>query len=323
MENSPLTSVIIPVYNTGDTLRSCIESVEASTYANLEIVLIDDGSLAETRKICDECAEDYSNIIVKHVLNGGVSSARNQGLELCRGEYIAFVDADDRIAPNMIELMVNECLSSVSDMCVCGYEELYRNGTNRSYSPEGSDSPLRGDDLIRSFFREQLIGWNAWAKLFKRDVVQDIRFPEDRRIAEDMFFVYQACLKARSLCIVSDILYVYDRRGESAMSDSDVAKHFDAYDLVQTVWKKEKDAHAGDALVFYLDKATWFLCFMYARRADLRYAERLEKAQQEVLLAYDADAARSLIRVRQIELWLLRHFRPGFVLFARSQRRWA
>ena len=100
-----LISVIIPVYNVEKYLRRCVESVLNQTYVNLEIILVDDGSLDKSKSICDEFAQKYERVKVIHKKNGGLSSARNAGIELATGEYIGFVDSDDDVDPCMYEKM--------------------------------------------------------------------------------------------------------------------------------------------------------------------------------------------------------------------------
>ena len=119
MKKKPLISVIVPVYNVESYLKVCVDSILAQTYENLEIILVDDGSKDSSGKMCDEYAEKDARIKVVHKKNGGVSSARNKGLDVASGEYIGFVDSDDSTKPNMFEILYKNMVTSDADVSVC------------------------------------------------------------------------------------------------------------------------------------------------------------------------------------------------------------
>ena len=114
-----LISVIIPVYNVEKYLPECIESVLKQTHTNLEIILVDDGSPDNSPQICDEYAQKDSRIKVIHKENGGVSSARNEGLKIAKGEWISFIDADDWVEKNFCEILLNKAVKTQSDIALC------------------------------------------------------------------------------------------------------------------------------------------------------------------------------------------------------------
>lgn len=118
MNRSELISIIVPVYKVEKYLDKCVESIVEQTYKNLEIILVDDGSPDNCPAMCDEWAKKDSRIKVIHKKNGGLSSARNAGLDGCTGDYIYFLDSDDYIADNCIEMLFNAIVSDGSDMCI-------------------------------------------------------------------------------------------------------------------------------------------------------------------------------------------------------------
>ena len=120
MSEKKLITVVVPVYNTGELLRECVDSILAQTYKNLEIILVDDGSTDSSGEICDQYSLKDSRISVYHQKNSGQASARNYALSIARGEYIGFVDSDDYIAPNMYETMVDSLERNDADIVVCG-----------------------------------------------------------------------------------------------------------------------------------------------------------------------------------------------------------
>ena len=121
MEQKPLISVIVPVYNGQDYLEKCIESIEAQTYENIEVLIINDGSTDATGQVCVSLKQRYSNISVITTEDEGVSAARNVGLDAAKGAYVTFVDADDRIRPKMLEALYQGMMDTGSDICGCGF----------------------------------------------------------------------------------------------------------------------------------------------------------------------------------------------------------
>lgn len=128
MSDSPLISVIIPVYNVEKYLHRCLDSVIEQTYKNLEVILIDDGSTDHSGEICDDYAAKDVRIHVIHQENQGVSAARNKGLDTAKGEYIAFVDSDDYILPEMYAKMLECIIENNVDFCVCQWQYEYADG---------------------------------------------------------------------------------------------------------------------------------------------------------------------------------------------------
>ncbi len=117
--NNPLVSIIVPVYNAHDYLARCVESLLKQTYTNLEVILVDDGSMDDSGAICDGFTSD-SRVQVVHKPNGGISSARNAGLDMAKGDYITFCDNDDYVHPQMIELLLHTSVSNDADLSLCG-----------------------------------------------------------------------------------------------------------------------------------------------------------------------------------------------------------
>jgi glycosyltransferase involved in cell wall biosynthesis len=143
-----MISVIIPCYNSEKYLRECVESVLRQTYADLEIILVEDGSTDATSAICDEYASRDLRVTVLHKKNGGLSDARNAGIRLSKGEYIGFVDSDDWVEPDMFEALYNGLTLNDCDMSVCGFNEVF---ANKIISPADRQTD-RQTDRHRSLF---------------------------------------------------------------------------------------------------------------------------------------------------------------------------
>lgn len=178
----PLISVIVPVYKVEQYIHRCLDSILAQTYKNLEIILVDDGSPDRCGEICDEYAAKDSRIQVVHQENGGLSAARNAGLDICTGEYIAFVDSDDYIFPEMYERMLEVLLKNRVDICICQWQYEYADG-HQVVSLSKVDSSIFGKmkslDFARFLFKgsyENGVVVSAWNKLYKHSIFQNIRF---------------------------------------------------------------------------------------------------------------------------------------------------
>lgn len=187
-----LVSVIIPVYNADKYMEKSIESVINQSYTNLEIILIDDGSVDQSGKICDALAQKDCRIKVVHQKNLGVSKARNVGLDIALGEYFTFIDSDDTVAANYIEVMVAEMELSRVDLVRLSWK---RGTTNRTYNVHFDEN---GKYLVnQSNVKDLLLFANIWG-LFKRESLKNLRFDEQLKYAEDNLFVFEFFLNSNS-----------------------------------------------------------------------------------------------------------------------------
>lgn len=211
----PLISIIVPVYNVEKYLNKCVESIVNQTYKNLEIILVDDGSTDNCPRICDEWAEKDSRIKVIHKQNGGVSSARNAGLDNAAGEYIAFVDSDDYIKNDMYEKLYNALMKYNADVSICNMFSY-----NRSlilYPEMFSKKP----DILSLYLSDVLCSPGIPGKLYKKSIIQSVRFDTSKKISEDYLFNYHVFKKAENAVAIKDELYCYFNREDSAVNNLD------------------------------------------------------------------------------------------------------
>ena len=192
INNSPLISVIIPVYNVEPFLKKCVESVCHQTYKNLEIIIVNDGSTDQSGKICEELAQKDTRIKILHKNNGGLSSARNAGLNIASGEYVGFVDSDDYIAYDMYEILLNALLENDINIGISSGQIL--KDVNGIISPYNSKWDHNSKNIIQpNEFAERMIltgsNFTCWSKLYRRDLLNKIRFLEGRN-NEDSFFIF-------------------------------------------------------------------------------------------------------------------------------------
>ncbi len=201
--NDDLVSVIIPVYNAQNTLCRCIESVLGQTHSNIEIILVDDGSTDSSAEICSEYAGKDGRIRLIRKENGGVSSARNAGLHIALGDYIAFVDADDYIECRMYELLLSQIKKDNSDIGICNLFFEDSNG-NFLHSFDHDDFSFEKKDYPEQSYFNHCISGYAWNRLYSRKVVfshpgEHICFDPGISIAEDDLFNYEIFSSCGSL----------------------------------------------------------------------------------------------------------------------------
>lgn len=263
-----LISVIVPVYNTPKQyLNECIKSVLKSSYSNIEILVVDDGSKKETAELCDILGKLDDRIRVIHQENKGVSAARNNALKLAIGSYIIFVDADDLIEETMISSLFTVAQKVDADITIGGYYECYNDGRKKEFGCSGQTIVKEKDEILRDFFTTNNIGWNVWAKLYKRVVIKNTCFVEEKKVAEDMFFNYQVLKKTDRIAIYGAPIYRYMKHSESVMSDTNCTKFFDSFYLTREVFDdKETDAfYKKEKIDFYLRNELFFFRFIYAK----------------------------------------------------------
>ncbi len=225
----PLISVIVPVYNGQDYLEKCIESIEEQTYENLEIIIVNDGSTDGTGQVCVRLKEKYENIRVVTTEDEGVSAARNAGLDMAKGAFVAFVDADDRLRPKTLAVLYHGILETGSDVSGCGFslwkeeeeweaflEKRYRIQKAEKYSPA-------------VYLKEEILKGNSrcWSKLYRRSAIGNLRFKKGLSIGEDMLFLVELLPFIRGISETDYPGYGYFRNPRGAMNRKFSPKYMD------------------------------------------------------------------------------------------------
>lgn len=219
-----LISVIVPVYNVEKYLQDCVESIINQTYKNLEIILVDDGATDTSGKLCDEFAIKDNRIKVIHKTNGGLSDARNAGLDVARGEYISFIDSDDWIAPDMYEKMMAAISEYEVDLCCAGRYDVYDGTKFEGLCPRENGKITSSDFLKRMLIAEEC-DVSVWDKLFKKELFDGIRFPFGE-INEDAAVIHLVVDRARFVGIITDRVYNYRHRAGSITTTSFSERNF-------------------------------------------------------------------------------------------------
>ena len=225
-----MISVIVPVYKTEKYLHKCVDSITAQTYTDLEIILVDDGSPDDCGRICDEYAQKDSRIKVIHRANGGLSAARNSGLETAGGEYVSFIDSDDYIDPDYFEALTS-CITGGADMAICGFVKETENGEVFKIhgSGNGENLPLIPEQALAEICRRRLFGFFAWGKLVRRDIALAHLFPEGR-LFEDVFTVYKYIGDSRAIVYTDKVKYHYVSHEGSIMHSNWSERYYDLMD---------------------------------------------------------------------------------------------
>lgn len=213
--DSCLISLIVPVYNVEKYIKKCLSSLIHQTYSNIEIICINDCSTDASGKICDEFADKDHRILVIHKKrNEGLSEARNSGLQVSKGEYIAFVDSDDWVEFSYIEKLYTVICDSKADIAQCAYARIANDTVALQKKTQISRAKIMsGDQAVKMLFSEGIIQPSVeytvvWNKLFRKDIVKNIKFPKGV-IFEDQFFTYRCFDNAKRVCVVKEILYYY------------------------------------------------------------------------------------------------------------------
>ena len=213
--NNDLISIIVPIYKVEEFLCRCIDSILAQTYNNIEIILVDDGSPDNCGSICDAYSMQDNRVRVIHKENGGLSDARNAGIEIAKGAWITCVDSDDFVAENYIEELVYGIEITGADMSMVGVEIIHQNEVTYDKPSHGHITTItKKDAIVKSLQRE--FRQSAWGKLYKRSIFKDIRYPKGL-LYEDLAVIYNILDKVETIAISDARLYKYLIREGSIM----------------------------------------------------------------------------------------------------------
>ena len=220
--DNPLISIIVPVYNTEKYLRKCLDSIINQTYGNIEIILVDDGRKDTSGQICDEYASKDSRIKAIHKENGGVSSARNQGLAIAIGEWVLFVDADDILPYDTLSYYANVVSSNEVDMVLGSYVECDEEGNITRSDLKQFEKQLSMLECLKLFYQSDTILFQGyvWNRLMKLSIIKEnnLKFNESIYFKEDGLFAVQYMVNCSLPCYYSSkIVYNYYIHDNSSM----------------------------------------------------------------------------------------------------------
>ena len=216
-DKAPLISVLVPVYNTQAFLPACVDSILNQTYSPLEVILVNDGSTDDSAALCDAYAARDSRVRVIHQGNGGLSAARNAGLDAARGDLLAFIDSDDTIHPEMMARLYQALSSSNAQMSVCNYALVDEKGAmDRQGVQAIRDEVLEGKaNILHKLEEDGNWYWVvACTKLYRKELFRTLRFPLGK-LHEDEFVIHHVLLGCDKVACISNALYYYFQRSDS------------------------------------------------------------------------------------------------------------
>lgn len=282
-------SVIIPIYNTAEYLPKCLDSVCGQTYKNLEIICVDDGSTDGSGDIAERYAHKDMRVQVIHKANGGESSARNVGLQSSTGEYVAFVDCDDWLEPEMYAAMMSAMRQNQLDLAACGYFwETDEGGKPIENSYPVSKEVFGRKELFEYvYIRDRYRGVTSWiwCKLFHRDILYEdgklLEFDENLRFGADLVFFIKAASNVRRVCYLQTPFYHYYQRAGSTAHTRNLQVAYDIITAYQTMIDYLREEQIEVQMIPWLQRFQGYRASLVAEQAiEQKDRNMLQKCQQ-------------------------------------------
>lgn len=281
MDSRAKVSIVLPVYNVADYLKECIQSILNQTFKEYELILVDDGSTDGSEIMCDQYKKKDERIVVVHQKNGGLSAARNTGMNYAKAEYITFIDSDDFVGPQYIELLYESVIKNDADISICDYKEVSQNATIGSIDYCEKDNikelSLDKEETIKQVYKTDYHGieFVSWAKIYKLDLFKsnDIYFPEGR-LHEDAFTTYKLFYISKKITYIDIPLYFYRIRSGSIMTSEFSEKRLDMICATREEYQffKKNDNYELMRLAFFdhLHKVKLILKMIYNSSGNKR-----------------------------------------------------
>ena len=312
----PEISIIVPVYNVEKYLDRCIKSILNQTFKDFELILIDDGSTDKSGVICDNYKKIDDRIVVIHKKNGGLSSVRNKGLDVAKGEYIAFVDGDDYVNKEMYNILLNEAKNNSSDIVICKFKKVYESMNNNI---EEVDSKMKVfnysniNALNQLYSNEGLDYIVAWNKIYRRNIFKNERYIEGR-IHEDEFIIHRLLYKANKVTFISKELYYYLQRSNSIMNSKFNVKRLDAVYALEERFKFFKTLNLNklksNAQYWYIK---YFFDFYYrCKESDDNYKDELKNLKRNFVFNIPDMINNNKFSIKEKLAWIIFAFNDRY-----------
>lgn len=312
---TPLISVIVPVYNVEPYLRRCVDSILRQTYRNLEILLVDDGSTDRSGTICDACAQQDTRVKVIHQKNQGQAAARNHGIDQAKGEYLSFVDSDDFIEERMLETLCRDAAEAGVMLAAAGFRKV--SDAVASSAPTEGIGPeiMSGKEAIDSLLLSEEIGDFPWNKLYDRRLFDGVRYPEGY-IFEDLGTTYRLVERCPRISFRREALYNYYQRADSTLNQTKKLRFYEnKFDMGYSryVWLRERygDFLENDAALLSNIEHCWpYLAQEEERREKMEAFLRQMKPEAARLLCPSSQRKYRLLRFSRklyAELFVLKN----------------
>lgn len=295
----PEISIIVPVYNVENYIHKCIDSILAQTFTDFQLILVNDGSADRCGEICEDYAGKDNRVEVIHKENGGLSSARNAGLDAARGKYIGFVDSDDYIAADMYSFLHGNITETNADISICSFYTVEPNGRVLHKKPKGIKKYMEKQEALKTLLSRRHFENHVCDKLFRRTLFDDIRFPD--QIYEDIAIMYKLFDRCRSVVYVSEPKYFYIQRQGSIVNSGFGVKKLIFIDECQKI--VEFSASKGglydeEAHSCYILSNLWLL-HEGALDKNNQYKEIVNELSKNILSYYDIALKNKYIRFHE------------------------
>ena len=268
-----LISIIVPIYKVEKYLDKCVDSIVNQTYQNLEIILVDDGSPDNCPRMCDDWTKKDSRIKVVHKPNGGLSDARNAGMKIATGEYVAFIDSDDYIAYEFIEKLYSVMINEQSDIVECDVVRFNEGETPVCATEKIVTESFETEKSLSLLMAEKGFHQHVWNKLYKSDIALLVSF-EKGKLNEDEFWTYQIFGKAEKVTKVNLPMYFYLQRGSSIMGTSYNIRRLDA---LEAKVQRQKYIEKSFPNLAVQAKINLFGSCIYAGQSIMKYMSGKDK----------------------------------------------
>jgi len=276
-----LISIIVPIYKVEQYLKKCIDSVINQTYSNLEIILVDDGSPDDCGDICDEYAKRDNRIIVVHKENGGLSSARNTGINIAKGKYICFLDSDDYVSTDYVEVLYKNLIDKNCDIVACDFRYVYENGVEKFSGLLNDDVSLVNNEILNYLFhgKANLLLIISNSKIYKKELFNEIRYTEGI-IHEDEDIAHKLLLLSKRVCILNTPMYYYLQRESSITGDLNIEKKMIILEILKNRYLYLKQNSLEKSIVDYSAYSYLVTHLIYA---DMCYKKGNKEKYKELL----------------------------------------
>ncbi|MBQ7360638.1 MAG: glycosyltransferase [Lachnospiraceae bacterium] len=235
-ESKKVVSIVIPIYNVEEYLRTCLDSILKQTYDALEVLMVDDGSKDASGQICDEYQSKDSRFVAIHKENGGAADARNVALDRCTGEYVTFIDGDDYVAPDFVERLVALTEKCDSDIAICGWNNVSETKVEPFCKNSGAIKEYETEQALEALLYQEDFDTAMWPKLYKTSLFEGIRFPKGN-LYEDIAIIYEVFLKAAKVAFEDYAGYYYLLRESGTTLMKFRKDKMDLIDVVETMEK--------------------------------------------------------------------------------------
>ena len=306
-KEQPLISVIVPVYNVEKYLKKCVNSITSQTYENLEILLVDDGLTDSSGQICNEFEKNDARIKVIHKKNGGLSDARNAGLDRAKGQYYAFIDSDDYIQDNTIEIMLNAVKKNKSEIAICNMIRFLEEGeTLQFYCPTDHEVLYQGKQRYKTLNQPSVCN-----KLFEAKLFEGIRFPKGKYY-EDTFVYHEVLYRANNIVLTGTDSYWYLSREDSIVGQPQYTERY--FDFIEAVYKRADFLLKHDVQPYAKEACLSLYAAIANAESNIeentKTIEKFSIARKQYTLAYnELMKTKNQIGIKQkLRLMLLKYF---------------